>query len=405
MRQRAETLRRGSHELRYCARTVITACAPKADHSICWEMAACQALNIRWKDREAGLTSVHTNGKVAVMSNLNVPRLISSPVLVTGATGYVAGWLIKRLLDVGTTVHAAVRDPANSAKIAHLQAMAETSPGAISFFRADLLEAGSHDAAMRGCGIVFHTASPFLWAGKVNNPQRDLVEPALLGTRDILASANRTPTMTRVVLTSSCAAISGGAADILAAPNGMLTEDQWNTVSTVETNGYSYSKTVAERAAWAMADQQTQWKLVVINPALVLGPATSNSPTSASFDYVKALGDGTFKDDAPAFEIGMVDVRDVAEAHFRAAAVDAAQGRHIVFNTVHGLSDLVEMLRPRFGDAWLFPRRTDLPQDRTRWRADNGKSIRTLGMHYRPVEDAVIAMFEQIVECGIIAKG
>lgn len=40
----------------------------------------------------------------------------SAPVLVTGATGFVVGWLVKRLLEEGFTVHAAVRDPGNGGK-------------------------------------------------------------------------------------------------------------------------------------------------------------------------------------------------------------------------------------------------------------------------------------------------
>jgi len=54
----------------------------------------------------------------------------SSPVLVTGATGYVAGWIVKGLLDAGATVYAAVRDPGNAAKVAHLVESAESAPGA-----------------------------------------------------------------------------------------------------------------------------------------------------------------------------------------------------------------------------------------------------------------------------------
>lgn len=56
----------------------------------------------------------------------------STPVLVTGAPGFVAGWLVKGLLDAGVTVHAAVRDPENTGKRAHLDALAETSPGTIT---------------------------------------------------------------------------------------------------------------------------------------------------------------------------------------------------------------------------------------------------------------------------------
>lgn len=83
------------------------------------------------------------------------------PVMVTGATGYVAGWLVQRLLEAGLTVHAAVRDPDSPDKLAHLQRIAAGKPGTMRYFRADLLEPGSYADAMAGCGTVFHTASPF----------------------------------------------------------------------------------------------------------------------------------------------------------------------------------------------------------------------------------------------------
>ena len=172
----------------------------------------------------------------------------SAPVLVTGATGFVAGWLVKRLLEEGFTVHAPVRDPASQTKVGHLTALAETLPGALKLFKADLLTPGSYSEAMAGCGVVFHTASPF--TSKITDPQRDLVDPALKGTQNVLTSANETASVTRVVLTSSCAAIYGDTRDVAKAPNATLTEAQWNETSSLDHQAYSYSKTVAERAAW-----------------------------------------------------------------------------------------------------------------------------------------------------------
>ena len=127
----------------------------------------------------------------------------TAPVMVTGATGYVAGWLVKELLDAGATVHAPVRDPSNPAKIGHLLKLAETAPGTIKFFKADLLDEGSYAEAMTGCEVVFHTASPF--TSNITDPQTDLVDPALLGTRNVLTEATKTPSVRRVVVTSSCA--------------------------------------------------------------------------------------------------------------------------------------------------------------------------------------------------------
>ena len=71
-----------------------------------------------------------------------------APVLVTGATGYVAGRLIEKLLSEGHTVHAAVRDAENTEKLKYLSALAETAPGEIRYFRSDLMEPGSYAEAI-----------------------------------------------------------------------------------------------------------------------------------------------------------------------------------------------------------------------------------------------------------------
>ena len=128
----------------------------------------------------------------------------SKPVLVTGATGYVAGVLIQQLLEKGLTVHGTVRDPSKTDRFEYLQKIADASPGTIKFFKGDLLAPGSFDEAMSGCSTVFHTASPFTM--EVKDPQKDLIDPAVLGTENVLNSANKTPTVKRVVVTSSCAA-------------------------------------------------------------------------------------------------------------------------------------------------------------------------------------------------------
>ena len=86
----------------------------------------------------------------------------SDPVLVTGATGFLAGWIVKQLVDAGATVHAAVRDPADHSKCGHLRTLSNTSKGKIELFKADLLDDGSYAEAMKNCRVVIHTASPFI---------------------------------------------------------------------------------------------------------------------------------------------------------------------------------------------------------------------------------------------------
>ncbi|WP_237171493.1 NAD-dependent epimerase/dehydratase family protein [Pandoraea pulmonicola] len=346
----------------------------------------------------------------------------NKPVMVTGATGYVASWIVKRLLEEGVTVHAAVRDPVDRNKVRHLDEMAAKLPGTLRYFAADLLDQGSYAEAMAGCGIVFHTASPFTL--NVRDAQKDLVDPALLGTRNVLETANRTASVTRVVLTSSCAAIYGDNADLEKTPRGVFTEEVWNSSSSLTHIPYSYSKTVAEREAWEIVGKQSRWNLVVVNPSLVIGPGLNAHGTSESFNIVRQMGDGRMKAGAPDIGVGAVDVRDLAEAHLRAAYLPKAQGRNIISGHNTSLLEIASALLPKF-DAYPVPRRT-LPKwlvwlvaplvDKTTtrkfvsrnvgfpWRADNGKSVRDLGMVYRPLADSIQDMFQQMIDNGLIPK-
>ena len=347
----------------------------------------------------------------------------SSPVMVTGATGYVAGWVVKELLDAGVTVHAAVRDPAKTEKTKHLSGMAEKSPGEIKFFKADLLTERSYADAMQGCSVVFHTASPF--TSDISDPQKELVDPALLGTRNVLESVNETQSVQRVVLTSSCAAIYGDNADVQKAPGGVLTEDIWNTSSSVQHQAYSYSKMVAEKEAWKIADAQDRWKLVVVNPSLVIGPATNVKPTSESFDLIKQFGDGTMRWGAPKWGMGVVDVRDLATAHLAAAFTPDAEGRHIISGHNTDFLEMGKTLGEEYGDQFPLPSRA-MPKwmlwllgpmvnkNMTRnavnlnvnipWKADNHKSKEKLGVTYRPMKESLNDMFQQMIDSGYFKK-
>jgi nucleoside-diphosphate-sugar epimerase len=291
--------------------------------------------------------------------------------------------------------------------------MAPLAAPANNAFITTRLQPGSYAQAMAGCEVVFHTASPFTTT--VEDPQRDLIDPALLGTRNVLEEASRTPSVKRVVLTSSCAAIYTDAADCAAAPGGVLAKAGWNTTGSLEHQFYSYSKTLAEQEAWRLAKARSQWRLIVVNPSLVIGPGTIPHATSESFNIVRQMGDGTMKTGAPRAGFGVVDVREVAHAHLAAAFIPDAEGRHIVSG--HN-TDLLA----KFGDRFPLPRRA-LPKwlvwlvwlvapmsGLTRkfvarnvdhaWRADNSKSRQALGMRYRPLRESMEDMFGQMVEAG-----
>lgn len=346
----------------------------------------------------------------------------TKPIMVTGATGYVAGWLVKQLLESGLTVHAAIRNPDKKEKVSHLDAIAAKSSGSIKYFKSDLLTEGSYAKAMEGCELVYHTASPFVL--DVKDPQKDLIEPAVKGTQNVLETANATPSVKRVVLTSSCAAIYGDAIDCLNAPNGMFTEDIWNTSSSLEYQPYSYSKTLAEQKAWEIQKKQSQWDLITINPSFVMGPTLNiQSNTSESQTTLKQLGDGTMKMGAPKMGIGVVDVRDVSDAHFRAGFTPEAKGRYITSGTNTNFLEMGIVLGPKFGDKFALPKKA-LPKwllmiigpitnklftrkfirnnVNVEWKADNSKIRKDLGMEFKPLKETMEDAFQKLIDDKVL---
>jgi len=346
----------------------------------------------------------------------------SKPVLVTGGSGYVASWIIKMLLEDGINVNATVRDPSSSQKVDHLVAMAKASAGQLKLFKSDLLDIGSFDEPMRGCELVIHTASPFFVTG-IDNPEEELIRPAKDGTRNVLESAKRTPTVKRVVLTSSVVAIYGDNADITLAPAGIFTEKEWNTTSSAEHQPYPYSKTIAEKEAWAIAKEQDQWDLLTINPGWILGPSVSKRKDSMSIGTMIKFGNGTYKMGVPELWNGIVDVRDVAAAHIKAGYSPEASGRHIIVSGVATLLEFANILRKHFGDDYPFPRK-QVPKflfwliapmhGFTRKYAsrnagiqiklDNSYSKTDLSMSYIPIEQTVKEHFQQLLDDGLLEK-
>lgn len=347
----------------------------------------------------------------------------AAPIMVTGATGYVAGVLVKKLLENGLTVHAPVRNPDNPKKLQYLNEIAATTQGTIKYFKADLLDEGSYAEAMAGCELVYHTASPFKM--NINDPQKDLVDPAQLGTRNVLETANHEPSVKRVVLTSSCAAIYGDNADLQQTPHGAFTEEIWNTSSSLEHNPYAYSKTVAEQEAWKINKAQSRWDLVVINPTLVIGPGINPYATSESYSIIKRMGDGTLKSGAPRWGFGIVDVRDLAEAHYRAGFTPEAKGRNIISGHNTDMFTMSQTLLDKYGNDYPIPRKAmakwllwligpmldktmtrkvvarniDLP-----WVGDNSKGIKELGINYRPLAESMNDFFQQMIDNGLLSR-
>lgn len=344
------------------------------------------------------------------------------PILVTGATGYIAGWVIKNLLEQGHTVHATVRDLNKKPSFAHLENIATQSSGVLKLFQADLLTPHAFDEAMQGCEIVLHMASPFV-VTNFKDAIKDIIEPAILGTENVLNSVHRTESVQRVVVTSSIASTYGDAVDIKQTANNQFDESHWNTTSSESHQPYPYSKVMAERKAWDMQKSQNRWDLVCVNPALVLGPSLTAMTKSGSVEVLEQFANGMTLAGVPPMWNGIVDVRDVADAHLQAAFNPKAEGRYIVSGGTLSLLEMGKILRQHFGPKFPFPR-NQLPKAAFKlfgplagfsksfvelnmgypiyFNANKSKS--ELGLNYRNIETSLVEHFQQLLDDGVVKK-
>lgn len=339
-------------------------------------------------------------------------------VLVTGGTGFVGAHCILQLLNAGYLVRTTLRslDRKNEIIEALKNAGAE-SVEHLSFVEADLTKDTNWNDAVRNCEYVLHVASPITLARPKD--ENELIGPAVEGTLRVLR-ASRDAGVKRVVLTSSFGAIGYGHE-----PTEIpFTEETWTDTNYKGISTYVKSKTLAEKAAWDFIRAEGgNLELSVINPVGIFGPLLGNTVTS-SLQIIRQLMDGTLKA-TPQMNFGIVDVRDVAEAHIRAMEMPEAKGQRFIVQAGKTLSihDVAMILRDKMGNeankvttrimpnwvvriAGLFnsTAKTIVPQLGQMKNASSEKARNILGWKPRTNEEALVASAESLLRLGLVKK-
>ncbi|HXQ11243.1 MAG TPA: NAD-dependent epimerase/dehydratase family protein [Caulobacteraceae bacterium] len=260
-------------------------------------------------------------------------------VLVTGGSGYIGGWCAATLLQRGYVVRTTVRDLTREPQVRAAIAKVVDPGNRLSVYAANLTSDDGWDAAVDGCDYVLHVASP-LGVTEPKDPN-ELIVPARGGAKRAVGAAIRAG-VKRVVLTSSVAATSRAEAG-----DWVSDETVWTNGDDPKVGAYGRSKTLAERAAWALIEAAGgPTTLAVVNPALVLGPVLSND-LSESIQVVERLVTGRVPG-LPRLGFNIVDVRDVADLHIRAmTAPEAAGERFIAAAHWAWIADVADVLRAK----------------------------------------------------------
>ena len=202
----------------------------------------------------------------------------NSLVLVTGASGFLAGHVIKVLLEAGYKVRGTVRKVADAKKYEYLRNLPGATPETLQFVEADLTDTKGWDDACTGCTYLMHVASPFP-SGAVKNEKLELIKPAVDGTLIVLEAALKAG-IKKAIVTSSCAAVSYGH-DRERYAGAPFTEKDWSELANIE--GYIKSKTLAEQAAWSFhGKHKDKLEIATINPAFIVGPFLSKNAFSSA---------------------------------------------------------------------------------------------------------------------------
>ncbi|CAA7047209.1 unnamed protein product [Microthlaspi erraticum] len=312
-------------------------------------------------------------------------------VCVTGASGYIASWIVKLLLLRGYTVKGTVRDPEDQKKTGHLLAL-DGAKERLKLFKANLLDEGSFEQAIDGCDAVIHPASPVSLT--VADPQAELIKPAVMGTINILKTCTKVSTVKRVIITSSMATILFPKSPIK--PNDFVDETTFSdpSVCEEEKQWYILSKTLAEDAAWQFA-KANNIDLIVMNPGLVIGPIlqpTLNFSVDVIVDFIngKNLFNRRYH--------RLVDVRDVALAHVKALETPSANGRYIIDAPIVTTNDIEKVLREFFPDLCIAEENEDIDIISMTYNVSVEK-VKNLGIEFTPTEtslrDTVLSLKEK----------
>ena len=334
-------------------------------------------------------------------------------VLLTGASGYIAKHIAVDLLNSGYQVRASVRSLGRSAEIVnavtpHLTDASDLA-ARLTFVELDLLSDSGWREALTGVDALLHTASPFPLVQPKS--EDNLIRPAVDGTLRALKAAHAAG-VKRVVLTSSIVSIYGGQ------PAGtVLDETLWTDVQNPSVNSYAKSKTLAEKAAWELADS-CDLELTAINPGVVVG-APLDKHFGSSISIVERLLNR--KDPVlPQLTFAFVDVKDVARLHVAALENEKTIGQRYL-----AASDSLSFLEVNTALQQAIPNRkfvtrvapnflikfvgvfdktvqSTIPMLGKPMLTSNSKAETDFGLRFRPARESIIESAEYLITEGLV---
>ena len=339
-----------------------------------------------------------------------IPR--GGTVAVTGSAGFIGGWVVRLLLEKGYRVRACVRDANDPARCGFLRDMGGHASGRLTIHSADLDEDGCFDEIFTGCNGVAHLSH-------VSN--YDDQEYVRRVCDHIIKSVDDSETVTRVVVTSSIAAVISemDLQELVKRP--VCYEDRYpdeqNPKRTPERGqGYSMGKVLAQRMFSEAAERSGGgWDAITCCPADNVGPILSaHQKDMGPWQHIiETMLLGEYEQTGVYRPWMTVDVRDNAASHIGLLeSVDVKNGeRYIAWSTdtrnVEDVCASIDRLLPELGHAPA--KLIDNHPDRIRAREAEMRAIwagcelrndrirRATGVEFRPLDESIRDCVESLL--------
>ncbi|XP_065854338.1 vestitone reductase-like [Euphorbia lathyris] len=268
-------------------------------------------------------------------------------VCVSGGTGFLASWLIMKLLQHGYSVHTTIRPhptPEHKRDVGFLTNLPEAKKK-LKIYEADMNEPESFKPAIEGCIGVFHVATPVDFENK--EPEQVVTKRAIDGTLGILKACLDSNTVKRVVYTSSASAV-----QFSGKPVDLMDENFWSDVDYIKSlenfsfGPYMISKTLTEKSALEFG-QQHGLDVVTVIPSFINGPfICPKFPGSVHTSLAMILGER--EQYGPLLNMSMVHTDDVARAHIFLFEYGEAKGRYICSSHTITIEEMSEFLSANY---------------------------------------------------------
>ncbi|OAL37396.1 hypothetical protein AYO20_03245 [Fonsecaea nubica] len=321
-------------------------------------------------------------------------------ILLTGSSGHIGYRTLVEALSKGYRVRAAVR---SESKAAEIKAAKSSEPylNQLSFsIVPDIEKDGAFDQAVKDVDYVVHVASPL--ARPSEDDQVNIIRPAIRGTLSILRSALKEPSIQRVVITSSVAAVSPPDTRVYTADN---VEPDPHGPYPHTFAAYTASKQLAyNRTRDFISEENPHFTVVNIMPTFVIGknelattPAAVNSGSNA-LALIPLLG----TQNPNGMPGATCHVDDVAYVHVASLDSKIQGNQNFGVNyDVNGVKwdDAIDIVKKHFPQAveqGVFPLGGSQPSSPMPF--DASKTEEVFGIKFKNFEEQIVSLAGHYIE-------